>query len=336
MRYIGIVACLAFVAFVWGCSSEPSAPAVDPAEATDRDSPEASNVEGTVGGDPSAGSPSKPTEEPANKAGEEQPAEPPEEQPEPIRTPEELAEALKEKNPGFGGEVGIQPIDAGTMAVAINDRNLVDIGPLSRFRMGDFTLVLDLSNCDITDLSPLKGMPLVALFLEENRRLTDIAPLRGMRLMKLYLSNTRIANLGPLRGAPLREVNLVRTRVDDVAPLSESPIQMLWLSECPIRDISPLKTTPLVSLTVENTPVDDISAFRGHPIQRLHIGGTDVSDLTPVRDMRLTRLIFTPSKIEKGLEHARSMPTLQQIGTTFDEMMPPPVFWQAYDAGKIK
>jgi Leucine-rich repeat (LRR) protein len=247
-----------------------------------------------------------------------------------------LAAALQKKNPGFGGEVGVQPIDAHTMAVAINDRDLVDIDPLSRFRIGDFNLVLDLSRCDITDLGPLKGMPLVALFLEENRRLTDIAPLRGMRLMKLYLSHTRVRNLGPLRGAPLQELNLVGTRVDDVSPLSESPIRMLWLSECPIEDISPLKTTPLVSLTVENTPVDDISAFRGHPIQRLHIGGTEVSDLTPVRQMRLTRLIFTPAKIEKGLDDARNLPTLQQVGTTFDEMMPPPVFWQAYDAGKIK
>jgi hypothetical protein len=336
VRYVAFAAFLAICALVWGCSNGPSPANADPDDAVDRDAQGVSSVEKSGADDRSADPSREPTEEATGAEAEEPPDEQLGEEAEPIRTPEELAKALAEKNPEFDGEVDVQPVDARTMAVTIKDRNLVDIGPLSRFRVGEFRLVLDLSGCDITDLRPLKGMPLVALFMEGNDRLTDIEPLRGMRLIKLYLSDTRIANLGPLRRAPLQEVNLVRTRVDDVSPLSESPITMLWLSECPVKDISPLKTTPLVSLTVENTPVDDISPFQGHPIQRLHIGGTQVTDLTPVSRMRLTRLIFTPGKIEKGLEHARNMPTLREIGTTFQEKMPPPVFWQAYDAGKIK
>jgi hypothetical protein len=109
---------------------------------------------------------------------------------------------------------------------------------------------------------------------------------------------------------------------------------MLWLTDCPVRDISPLRKTPLVSLTVENTKVDDISPLAEHPIQRLHIGGAEVTDLTPVGQMRLTRLIFTPGKIKKGIDVVRSM-QIRELGTNFDNRMPPSVFWEMYDEGKL-
>jgi hypothetical protein len=134
----------------------------------------------------------------------------------------------------------------------------------------------------------------------------------------------------------LEQVNLVGTRVRNVDPLSESPIKMLWLSHCPVEDISPLKKTPLVSLTLEDTGVTDISCFAGHSIERLHVGGCAVEDLTPLKSMRLTRLIFAPGRVKKGMDVARAMPTINEIGTSFDERLRPAEFWQLYDAGKIK
>ncbi len=254
----------------------------------------------------------------------------------PIATPEQLAAALKEKNPGFGGQLQMEPISADLLALVINDPSLKDVSPLARQRIG----LLDLSKCDITDLSPLQGLPLAELYLEDNARLADITALRGMPLQKLYLSRTRVENLGPLRGAPLEDLNLLGTRVKDLSPLAACPIKMLWLTGCPVEDISPLRRVPLVSLTLQDTRVSDLSPLAGHPLQRLHIGGTEVTDLTPLGSSQLTRLIFTPGKIKTGLDAVRKMATLQELGTRFDDSaddkMPPATFWELYDKGELK
>jgi hypothetical protein len=253
-----------------------------------------------------------------------------------IATPEQLAAALKGKNPGFSGQLQMEPVSADLLALVINDPNLKDISPLARQRIG----LLDLSKCDIADLSPLQGLPLDQLYLEDNARLADISALRGMPLQKLYLSRTRVENLGPLRGAPLEDLNLLGARVKDLSPLAECPIKMLWLTGCPVEDISPLRRVPLVSLTLQDTRVSDLSPLEGHSLQRLHIGGTEVTDLTPLGSSQLTRLIFTPGKIKKGLDAVRKIATLQELGTRFDDAaddkMPPATFWELYDKGELK
>lgn len=253
-----------------------------------------------------------------------------------IATPEQLIAALKERNPEFAGEVRMEPISPELLALVINDPGLKDIAPLARQRIG----LLDLSHCDLVDLSPLEGLPLTRLFLENNPRLADISALRGMPLQELYLSNTRVENLGPLRGAPLQNLNLLGTRVKDLSPLAECPLEMLWLTGCPVADIEPLRRVPLVSLTLQDTRVADLSPLANHSLQRLHIGGSPVTDLTPLGTLRLTRLIFTPGKIEAGLEVVRNMPSLQELGTRFDDTaddkLPPAAFWELYDKGELK
>ena len=51
---------------------------------------------------------------------------------------------------------------------------------------------LDLNNTQVTDLSPLKGLPLTVLGLR-NTQVTDLSPLEGMPLEVLYLDNTPAA-----------------------------------------------------------------------------------------------------------------------------------------------
>jgi internalin A len=248
-----------------------------------------------------------------------------------ITSIDQLIDALRQRNPGFDGEkIGIQPISADLLQLAINDPTVKDISPLRRQRIA----ILDLRFCDVVDLSPLEDMPISQLYLEENRRLSDLRPLRGMPLHKLYLANTAVESLAPLRGAPLMELNAIGTRIKDLSPLVESPLQLLWLSDCPITDLSPLNKLGLVSLTLENTPVDDIRPLAGSRLQRLHIGGTKVTDLTPVGQMQLNRLIFTPSRIERGLDAVRNSKTIREIGTDFDQRMPPEEFWRLFDEGE--
>ena len=115
---------------------------------------------------------------------------------------------------------------------------------------------------------------------------------------------------------------------------------MLWLNRCPVSDISPLQAVPLVSLTLAETKVSDLSPLKGHPLQRLRIARSEVRDLTVLEWLRLRRLVFTPNRISKGIEHARNMKSLAEIGTRFGEgvndLQRPAQFWAMYDAGKFK
>jgi internalin A len=310
-------ACYLVVAIFSGCdgdSSEEAKSAGEPSAVQ----PEVADSTGTVG-----------AESPAMKG--EGTVSPP-------LTEEGLRAALKKANPGLGDEIGIAADGGMILAVEAHDRNLKDIGPFAGLPL----VALDLARSAVKDITPLQGMPLRELYLEETA-VDDISPLEGAPLEKLYLSQTNVEDLTPLKKAiPLKELNLVGTKVTDLSPLEGLPrLELLWLSECPVQNVAPLaRVRSLVSLTVENTQVEDLSHLEGHPLLRLHIGQTPVADLTPLRSMQLTRLVFTPSRIKKGMEYARNMRTLREMGTEFSDpqarpLVAPAEFWAKYDAGDL-
>ena len=81
----------------------------------------------------------------------------------------------------------------------------------------------------------------------------------------------------------------------------------------------------------------DVSPLAKCPtLQRIHIGETKVEDLSPLKDMHLTRLIFTPSIVKKGLPEIRAIATLSELGVTLEGKMWPDEFWNQLDAGAFK
>jgi hypothetical protein len=91
---------------------------------------------------------------------------------------------------------------------------------------------------------------------------------------------------------------------------------------------------------VEGTPVSDLTPLAGMTsLRRLNIARTGITDLTPLGGLQLERLIFTPSKIERGLEAVRGMTSLTALGTRFEDAsdtLPPDQFWEKLDAGEIR
>ena len=248
------------------------------------------------------------------------------------------------KSPGVPGAPGVSippllrrpALQAGDLHAAIKARNPSYTGTGQFVIEEGKLLAADLHDTAVTDLSPLSGHPIRELYLE-NTPVEDLSPLAGLPLNKLYLSSTKVSDLSPLRGSPLMELNLVSVPVRDLSPLAGLPLQMLWLNQVPVEDISPLAQTPLISLTLEGTNVRDISPLAEVPtLQRLHIGDTPVTDLTPLRNLPLTRLIFNPSQVTKGLMDVRRISTMQEIGTTLDGRQPPIQFWEAHDQGALK
>ena len=95
----------------------------------------------------------------------------------------------------------------------------------------------------------------------------------------------------------------------------KSNLRGLWLTDSPVADLSPLAGLPLESLTLHRTLVNDLSFVRKLPvIQRLHIGETLIEDLSPLEGLRITRLVFTPSRIKRGMEVAQRLQGLREIG----------------------
>lgn len=216
-------------------------------------------------------------------------------------------------------------------------------------------IAAEFPNCGLKDLSPLRGLPLQALDLSGNP-VRELRHLRGMPLVRLYLEFTLVEslrelvdaqlvelrlngspvqNLTGLEGQPLENLYAVGTQINDIKALSSSNLRQLWLSESPVSDLSPLSGLPLVSLTIHRTLVADLDFVRKLPlIQRLHIGETLISDLTPLRGLNLTRLVFTPSRIERGIDIVKGLSNLKEIGTRFDDqgkdLMPPDAFWAQF------
>jgi internalin A len=246
-------------------------------------------------------------------------------------TPERVDRALLETNPDYQGEGLCQIQEGRVVALQLSGTTITDLSALKE--MG--VRVLDLRGMAIADLEQLRGLDLSELYLEETD-VRDLTPLVGMRLRQVYLSNTYVTDLTPLEGMPLEQLNLVGTDVEDLKPLEGMPLAFLWLNETPVSDVSPLAGCPrLMSLTLHRTQVSDLSPLSDLGLKRLHIGETPVTDLTPLRGLALTRLIFTPSRIQKGLEIVREMESLEELGTTFENRMPPEVFWHLYDTGGL-
>lgn len=229
-----------------------------------------------------------------------------------IRTPDELHAALKTKNPNYNAAVVQLQWD------------------------GSSLVMFDARNAGLVDLSPLSGSPLVELYVEENP-ITDLSPLKGLRLAALSLNDTPVADLSPLRGMPLQQLRLANTKVRDLSPLRGSPLRELWLNNTPVEDLGPLAGTPLVSLTIEGTRVRDLEIVRRLSLlERLNLAGTPADDLSPVAGLRLSRLVFTPSRVTKGIDAARSLPVCREMGPSLEQMSPPQAFWAAYDSGAFR
>ncbi len=246
-------------------------------------------------------------------------------------TAERAHTVLKAANPAYNWDAAFRIEDGKVTGAELTGTNVTDLSPLAEMDLTG----LDLRGMPVTDISALRGLPLVELYLEDTR-VQSIEPLRGMNLITLYLSNTQVSDIRPLKGMPLETLNLLGTKVADLGPLRGTPLKFLWLNDTPVSDIAPLADCPLVSLTLHRTLVSDLGPLASSDLQRLHIGETPVRDLTPIRDLELTRLIFTPSGITGGLDIARDMKTLEEVGTTFENRMPPEAFWAMYDRGMFR
>jgi hypothetical protein len=237
---------------------------------------------------------------------------------------------LIKANPDYRGQGKIHEEDGEIIAAEFPSCGLKNLSPLRGLKLE----ALDLSGNPVREIRHLRGMPLTRLFLEYTL-VESLEELREAKLVELRLNGSPVRSLSGLEGHPLENLYAVGTQINNISALASSNLRQLWLTESPVTDLSPLEGLPLVSLTAHRTLVEDLSFVRKLPLlQRLHIGETLIKDLSPLGGLNLTRLVFTPGRIERGMEVVRSLSNLREIGTKFDDqgrdLMPPDAFWAQF------
>lgn len=167
---------------------------------------------------------------------------------------------------------------------------------------------LDISQWrSLTDISPLRGLPLVNLKLDQTK-VTDLTPLSGMKLHDIILGYTPVSDLSPLAGMPLDSLDLRFTQVADLTPLRGAPIKSISVWKSQVVDISPLAGAPLHNLELLQTGVADLSPLTNcFTLKKLSIYATKVSDLSPLAKLKLNELKCMWNKVTT-LEPLRGQP----------------------------
>jgi hypothetical protein len=244
-----------------------------------------------------------------------------------------VAAELKRRNPGFDGTVTPTLDNGGVIGLDLSSNGVTDLSPVRALPALKFLSIpansgqgplsdlwplkgmpLTALTCDgtqVADLRPLSGMPLTALRCK-GTRVADLSPLGGMLLTDLDVGLTPVADLEPLRGMPLTALSCTSTNVASLAPLKGLPLRGLYCAHTQVADLAPLEGMPLNQLDCSNTLVADLSPLKGMPLAGLSCAGSRVRDLSALKDMPLKSVVCDvwPWRDAAVL---RSLPTLEAI-----------------------
>lgn len=123
---------------------------------------------------------------------------------------------------------------------------------------GDEGIVeLEFNNADLTDITPLTGLPLRRLSLYNNKNLAgDLTALRGMPLEELNLQYcAKLTSIRGLEGAPLKKLNLYQCEsiAGDLSLLRGSEIASLNVRYCyELTSLEGIQALPIVELDIHD------------------------------------------------------------------------------------
>ena len=71
--------------------------------------------------------------------------------------------------------------------------------------------------------------------------ITDLTPLKGLPLRELYIPENSLKNISALKGMPLEQLGIAVNGITDISPLRGMPLKVLYCDANPIRDLTPLE-----------------------------------------------------------------------------------------------
>lgn len=192
--------------------------------------------------------------------------------------------------------------------------------------VSDLTLLSDMPNLselylcqqEISDLTPLEGLPLRRVYLCDNQ-ISDLSPLAACPdIETLYLGTNPIADLAPLAGLEgLRELNLDNNifnwQVDSFSPLAELPLRVLSVGNILPADGSwPVLggLEELERLWLWDPPDEAVAALVDcGALRYLHLGNYRHTDLTGLPVMPALEDLSTYSRLPSlaGIEKQENL-----------------------------
>jgi hypothetical protein len=165
---------------------------------------------------------------------------------------------LRELNPDFDGQIARYGADDGRITeFSIHTDAVSDIRPI-RALTGLTSLNLNGSKPglgQLTDLAPIRGLPLTVLNVWQNPNLSDLSPTKGMKLVLFQAGDTAVEDLTPFEGMPLGTLAVNNCRVRDLAPVRTMPrLRFLRCDGCPITSLEPLVGSTVRELTFTIQP----------------------------------------------------------------------------------
>jgi serine/threonine protein kinase len=260
---------------------------------------------------------------------------------------------LKELNPGFEGPVTPTIEEGVVVGLFVPTPKITNVAPV-RALPGLRELKCYAPSGplgQLSDLTPLAGLPLKVLWVRGNDKLSNLKPLEGMPLVELNCQGTIVADLTPLHKCPLESLHIAGTRVrsldalkglplkklychdsviSDLSPLAGMRLEVLICLYTQVHDLSPLRKMPLTSLCVASCrQITDLSPLQGMPLDDLDVRAVGTTDLTPLNGAPLRHLQADEAAI---LAHRQMIKALPKLGRINDQ--PALKFWAALDAKK--
>jgi len=170
------------------------------------------------------------------------------------------------------------------------------------------TLELNLKGLVMTDLNPIRGLPL-SLLDAVDQPITDLRPLERMPLKALSIDGTRVQDLRPLQGMhTLKNLALRSSMITDLSPLRGLSLTWLDMTSSPVADLSPLRGMPLTCLRVRNTRVRDLSPLAGMPLDELDCTSIPARDISVLSSCRALTQVYLSHMQLRTLESLRGLP----------------------------
>lgn len=210
------------------------------------------------------------------------------------------------------------------MGDATGDTSCGDVSDLSLLASMPNLTEVWLCRQQITDLSPLEGLPITTLVLCDNS-IEDLSPLSSLTsLNTLWLGGNTSSDLTPLAGLTrLRDLNLdgvddsgQLTPLDSLTPLTDLPLVRLSLGWRTVSDgdWSVLGTLPLLEeLSLWAPPEEAVAALcERDQLPILNVGLLPCEDLSILAGCQVVDLRLHTGQV--SLEGAGELPRLRNLG----------------------
>lgn len=222
-----------------------------------------------------------------------------------------LTKTAPPKGMGVNGVVylhSLASLKGSLQHLAFNNCNVSDISFLKGF---DQLTELYAAGNKITDLSALSGCTQIKELNVSDNQLKSLAGVEPLIYLNLfYAHNNALTDIRPLENTTLlTSVSLSGNTIQDISLLANSKgsLKELWLADNDIADISPLRTClNLTTLNVSGNQLTALSALKGHKklvnLWASHNRIADISALADCTELKNIDLSYNAITSTEGLQ----------------------------------